>query len=322
MLVNCVAYQDGRKLADIAVTEIRSYTSRPNCFVWVALKDPEPAEVEALQQEFDLHELAVEDASHGHQRPKLEEYGHSLFVVMRTIELDESKDLVSGEIAVFVGPTYVLSVRRATRRGFVEVRRRCEEEPELLRHGPAYVLYALMDTVVDRYFPVLDALSEEVDRLEERIFSGETTRANIEALYGLKRKLVMLEHAGAPLLEVTSKLHGGRVPPTCFNLQVYFRDVYDHLMRLTHAIDNLRDMVSTAISVNLSLITVQENEVVKRLAAYAALVAVPTLIAGVYGMNFDYMPELRMAWGYPLAIASMVAIDGYLIYRFKKANWF
>jgi magnesium transporter len=322
MLVNCVAYQDGRKLADIAVTEIRSYTTRPNCFVWVALKDPEAAEVEALEQEFGLHELAVEDASHGHQRPKLEEYGQSLFVVMRTIELDASNALFSGEVAVFVGPTYVLTVRRATQRGFVEVRRRCEEEPDLLRHGPAYVLYALMDTIVDRYFPVLDVLSEEIERLEERIFSGQTTRANIENLYGLKRKLVNLEHAAAPLLEVASKLHGGRVPPTCFNLQVYFRDVYDHLMRLTHAIDNLRDMVSTAISVNLSLITVQENEVVKRLAAYASLVAVPTLIAGVYGMNFDYMPELRMPWGYPLALVSMVVIDAYLVYRFKKANWF
>jgi magnesium transporter len=322
MLVNCVAYQAGEKLGEIAVSEIRSYTNRPNCFVWVALKDPEGSEVEALQQEFGLHELAVEDARHGHQRPKIEEYGQSLFVVMRTIELDEGNELLSGEIAVFVGRNYVLTVRRGTRRGFAEVRRRCEEEPELLRHGPAYVLYALMDAVVDRYFPVLDALSEEVERLEERIFAGQTTRAHIEALYGLKRKLMILDHAGSPLLEVTSKLHGGRVPPTCFNLQDYFRDVYDHLMRLTHAIANLRDMVSTAISVNLSLISLQENEVVKRLAAYAALVAVPTLIAGVYGMNFDNMPELRMWWGYPLALASMVAIDLYLVYRFKKANWF
>jgi magnesium transporter len=321
MLVNCVAYEDGRKLADIAVSDIRTFTSRPNCFVWVALKDPEPAEVEALQQEFNLHELAVEDASHGHQRPKIEEYGQSLFLVMHTIEIEDN-ELRPGEVSVFVGRNYVLSVRRDARKGFVDVRRRCEEEPDLLQHGPAYVLYALMDAVVDRYFPVLDALAEEIESTEDRIFAGQSTRANIESLYGLKRKLITLEHAAGPLLEVAGKLHGGRVPPTCVNLQEYFRDVYDHLARLEQQIDNLRDMVSTAISANLSLINLQENEVLKRLAAYASLVAVPTLIAGVYGMNFDYMPELRMPFGYPLALASMVAVDLYLVYRFRKANWF
>ena len=322
MLVNCVAYQDGQRLADIAVSEIHDYTSRPNCFVWVALKDPEPLEVEALQAEFGLHELAVEDAQHGHQRPKIEEYGPSIFVVLHTIEPDGDGDLLKGEVSVFVGRTYVISVRRHTARGFTEVRKRCEDEPEMLRHGPAYVLYALMDAVVDRYVPVLDALSEEIEGIEERIFAGQTTRAHIEALYGLKRKLMTLEHASGPLLEVTGKLHGGRVPPTCLNLQDYFRDVGDHLARLTQLIDNLRDMVSTAIQVNLSLITLQENEVVKRLAAYAALVAVPTLIAGIYGMNFEHMPELEMIYGYPLALASMVGVDLYLAYRFKKAGWF
>jgi magnesium transporter len=321
MLVNCVAYQDGKKLADIPVSDIRKYTDLPNCFVWVALKDPDAAELDSLREEFGLHELAVEDAQHGHQRPKIDEYGNSLFVVLHTIETVDD-ELKNGEVAIFIGRTYVVSVRRDTQRGFIEVRRRCEEEPDLLRHGPAYVLYALMDTVVDRYFPVLDALSEEIERVEERIFSGQTTRASVEALYGLKRKLTTLEHAGGPLLEVTGKLYGGRVPPTCVNLQEYFRDVHDHLARLQQSIDNLRDMVSTAISVNLSLITLQENEVVKRLAAYASLVAVPTLIAGVYGMNFDHMPELRMSYGYPLALAAMVIVDLYLVYRFKKANWF
>jgi magnesium transporter len=321
MLVNCVAYQDGQKLADIGVGEIRSYISKPNCFVWVAVKDPDAGELAALQEEFCLHELAVEDAQHGHQRPKIEEYGASMFVVLHTIEID-GDDLLLGELSVFVGRDHVVSVRRGARQGFVDVRRRCEEEPELLRHGPAYVLYALMDAVVDRYFPVLDALKEQIERIEERIFAGQTTAANIEALYGLKRKLMTLEHAGAPLLEVTGKLHCGRVPPTCMRLQDYFRDVYDHLVRLKQSIDSLRDMVTTAMSVNLSLITMHENEVVKRLAAYAALVAVPTLIAGIYGMNFDHMPELRFAWGYPLALASMVIVDLYLAYRFKKAKWF
>ena len=321
MLVNCVAYQDGRRLADITVGEIRTYTTLPGGFVWVALKDPGEAELEELQAEFGLHELAVEDAQRGHQRPKIEEYGPSIFVVMHTIEA-AADGLTAGEIAVFVGPNYVLSVRRDTQRGFGDVRRRCEEEPELLRHGPAYVLYTLMDAVVDRYFPVLDALTEEIEQVEERIFAGQTTRASIETLYGLKRTLMRLEHAGAPLLEVTGKLHGGRVPPMCFNLQEYFRDVHDHLTRLQQSIDNLRDTVSTAISVNLSLITLQENEIVKRLAAYASLIAVPTLIAGVYGMNFDYMPELRLSYGYPLTLALMAGVDLYLIYRFRKAGWF
>ncbi len=321
MLVNCVVYQDGKRVADIAVSEIHNYMGLPNSFVWVAIRDPETWELEALQQEFGLHDLAIEDAQRGHQRPKIEEYGTAIFVVMHTVEL-VGDELNTGEVAIFVGRNFVVTVRRHTERGFNDVRRRTEEEPDLLRRGPAYVLYALMDAVVDRYFPVLDALSEEIDRVEERIFAGQTTRGSVEALYELKRKLSTLEHAGGPLLEVTGKLHGGRVPSMCVDLQEYFRDVHDHLARLKQSIDNLRDMVTTAMSVNLSLINLQESEVVKRLAAYAALVAVPTLIAGVYGMNFDVMPELRMAWGYPAALASMVIVDLYLVYRFKKAKWF
>jgi magnesium transporter len=320
MIVNCVAYDRGQKLSDIPLTEVRSHLARRECFVWVALKDPEPAELGVLQEEFSLHELAVEDAQKGHQRPKIEEYGSSLFVVMRLIE-PAGDELQSGEVAIFVGPQYIVSVRRDAQLGFADVRRRCEQEPELLQHGPAYVLYALMDSVVDRYFPVLDGLTAEIEEVEARIFGGQTTRAQIETLYSLKRKLMQLHHATQPLLEVAGKLHGGRVPPLCACLHDYFRDVYDHLIRLNQSIDNLRDMVTTAISVNLSLITIQENEVTKRLAAYAALVAVPTMVAGVYGMNFENMPELQWAYGYPVAIASMVLIDLYLVYRFKKAKW-
>src|SRR5687768_3475264 len=320
MVVNCVAYHRGQKLADIPLTEVRTHLERRDCFVWVALKDPEPDELAALQQEFALHELAIEDAQKGHQRPKIEEYGSSLFVVMHLIE-PAGDELQTGEVAIFVGPQYIVSVRRDAQLGFADVRRRCEQEPELLRHGRAYVLYALMDNIVDRYFPVLDMLTREIEEIEERIFAGQTTRAQIEALYSLKRKLMTLDHATQPLLEVTGKLYGGRVPPICSGLQDYFRDVQDHLLRVKQSIDNLRDMVTTAISVNLSLITIQENEVTKRLAAYAALVAVPTMVAGVYGMNFANMPELRWAWGYPSALASMVLIDLYLVYRFKKARW-
>lgn len=320
MLVNCVAYERGQRLSDISLNEVRTHLNRRGCFVWVAVKDPQPSELETLQEEFGLHELAVEDAQKGHQRPKIEEYGSSLFVVMQLIE-PAGGDLQTGEVAIFVGPQYVISVRREAQLGFTEVRRRCEQEPELLQHGPAYVLYALMDNVVDRYFPVIDRLSAEIEEVEEKIFAGQTTRAHIESLYSLKRKLMTLDHATQPLLEVAGKLHGGRVPPICAGLQDYFRDVYDHLLRVKQSIDNLRDTVSTAISVNLSLITIQENEVTKRLAAYAALVAVPTMIAGVYGMNFTHMPELQWRWGYPTSLAAMVLIDLYLVYRFKKAKW-
>ncbi|MBL8670357.1 MAG: magnesium/cobalt transporter CorA [Alphaproteobacteria bacterium] len=324
MLINCAAYQNGRKLADIERSQVHDYLARPDCFVWVALRDSDPGELAEMEREFDLHPLAVEDARNGHQRPKIEEYGDTLFVVLHTVELrgeGAGAELLVGEVDVFVGRNFVLSVRNRTERGFQDVRSRCEREPELLQHGSGYVLYALMDAVIDRYFPVLDALELQLEAIEERIFSGSTPRANIEALYGLKQKLVLLKHAVGPLLESAGKLHGGRVPQVCAGLQDYFRDVYDHVWRLNQTMDSLREMVTTAISVNLSMVTVQESETTKRLAAYAALVAVPTMIAGVYGMNFEHMPELKWAYGYPTAVGIMIAIDVYLFYRFRKARW-
>jgi magnesium transporter len=178
-----------------------------------------------------------------------------------------------------------------------------------------------MDTVVDRYFPVLEELESELERTEERIFAGAPARASVEALYQLKQKLMTVQHAIRPLLEATGKLYGGRVPQVCVNTQEYYRDVYDHLVRLNQSMDSLRDMVTTAMSVNLSLISVHENETTKRLAAYAALVAVPTMIAGVYGMNFRHMPELEWVFGYPATIAVIAAVDAYLFSRFRKAGW-
>ena len=320
MLINCVAYQDGKKLADIPVDQIHLFINEPGCFVWVAIKDPDPAELQVMQKEFDLHDLAVEDAQHGHQRPKIEEYGQSLFVVLHTIE-NSGDELNVGEACIFAGANYVLSVRHRSQQGFVDVRKRCEQEPELLRHGSAYVLYALMDAVVDRYFPVLDAVETELEQVEERIFAKQTERASIEALYCIKQKLMTLKHATEPLLEAMGRLHGGRVPQLCAGLQDYFRDVSDHLVRLNQSIETSRDMVTTGISVSLSLITLQESEVTKRLAAYGALVAVPTLIAGIYGMNFQYMPEIQWEHGYPVSIISMALIDLYLFYRFRKAKW-
>lgn len=320
MIINCAAYQHGRKLADISVSEISSYVARPDCFVWVALKDPKPDELQAMQREFGLHELAVEDAQHGHQRPKIEEYDGSLFVVLHLIERNDD-ELSVGEVAIFAAPKYVLSVRSRAERGLADVRARCEQEPELLRHGAGYVLYALMDAVVDRYFPILDGIESAIEDIEESIFADQPDREQIEALYSAKRRLMILKHATEPLLEATAKLFGGRVPQLCAALQDYFRDVYDHLLRLNQAIDSLRDMVTTGISVTISLISIQENAVTKRLASYGALIAIPTLIAGVYGMNFQNMPELGWLWGYPFALLMMVLIDFYLFYRFRKAKW-
>ena len=325
MLVNCVAYEHGSKLADIDVRDISDYLQRPGCFVWVALREPSHAELEEMREEFDLHPLAVEDASHGHQRPKIEEYGDSLFAVLTIIELTPTDELKLGEMNVFVGRNYILSIRQGTERGFQEVRARCEREPDLLRFGSGYVLYALMDAVVDRYFPVLDSIEMELESIESRLFrspgDGHAVRENIEALYFVKQKLTTVKHATGPLMEYSGKLYGGRVPQVCSGLGEYFRDIYDHLSRLNQSIDSARDTVTTAIQVNLAMITIGENEVTKRLAAYAALVAVPTMVAGVYGMNFKHMPELDWTWGYPFAISLMVAIDGFLFTRFRKAGW-
>jgi magnesium transporter len=321
MLVNCVVYEGGRKLADIEKHQISEVLKRPGAFVWVALRDATPDELAEMQEEFGLHELAVEDARHGHQRPKIEEYGDSLFVVVNTIEV-EGEELKAGEIHIFAGPNYVLSVRHRTERGFTDVRARAEREPDLLKAGSGYVLYALMDAVVDRYFPVLDAVEMELEKLESRLFTpGASPRENIESLYYVKQKLTTMKHATSPLQENAGKLYGGRVPNVCHGLGEYFRDVYDHLVRINQSIDAARETVNTAIQVALAMVATGQGEITRRLAAYAALVAVPTMIAGIYGMNFANMPELEWRFGYPATVAVMAAIDVVLFWRFRKAGW-
>src|SRR5262245_21071629 len=319
MLVNCVAYEEGRKLGDIAKKDISEYLKRPGCFVWVALQDATSAELEEMQEEFELPELAVDDAHIGHRRPKIEEYGDTLFAVVQTIE-PEGDDLNVGEVDIFVGKNYVLSVRMRSKSGFADVRERTEREPDLLRHGAAYVFYALLDKVVDRYFPLLDALESELERLEEDIFARNAS-LSIQALYDLKRKLMTLKHAVDPLMESVGKLYEGRVPHILAGMGEYFRDVYDHLQRVHSALEGIREMLGTAIQVNLSMISMNETEVTKKLAAWAARIAVPTLIAGVYGMNFKHMPELDWVWGYPAAVLVMISVDVWLFVRFRKIKW-
>ena len=346
MLINCVAYRDGRKVADVPTDRIQHWLGEPGCLVWVALRDASDDELARMQREFDLHALAIEDARHGHQRPKIEEYGDVLFIVMQVLEAEAPEspqpaqaaqkararraapdpepvpdDYNIGELAIFVGSNFVLSVRNRSKQDFLGVRTRCEREPQLLRNGAGYVSYALMDAVVDRYFPLLDGIETELDEIESHIFSRGNARSNIERLYALKHRTTTLRHAVAPLLEVAGKLHGGRVPPVCAGVQEYFRDVHDHLVRIAAAIDRIRDTIGTAIQVNLSMVTIEESEITKRLAAWAAIFAVSTALAGIWGMNFEHMPELKWTFGYPLALGVIAAAGGILYWRFRKAGW-
>ena len=352
MLINCVAYGEGHKLSDIPMGDIDQWLAKPGCFVWVALKDATVDELRQMQEEFHLHELAVEDAKNGHQRPKVEEYGDTLFVVMKmpampvakpqdegssartvssgaagrsaaagALTLDDEDPWRLGEVAVFVGQNFVLSSRRQSEPGFMGVRARCEREPEHLKRGAGFVLYALMDEVVDRYFPLIERLESELEAIEARIFDRGQARHNIERLYTLKQRAATVRHAVAPLVEVAGKLHGGRVPTVCQQSQEYFRDVHDHLVRINATLDGIRETIATAIQVNLSMVTIEESEVTKRLAAWAAIFAVSTALAGIWGMNFDHMPELHWQWGYPMALCIIALCGGVLFWRFRKAGW-
>lgn len=321
MLINCTAYQEGKKLADVPVADISDYLIKPEAFVWVALHDPTEDEIASMKDEFSLHELAIEDAARGHQRPKMEEYGENIFVVVHMVEL-AGDDLNVGQLAVFAGPNYVLSVRRDSNKGFLGVRMRAEREPHQLRKGAGFVLYALVDAVVDRYFPVVDVLESELESIEDQIFGKKhDQRANIERLYALKRKAQLMRHSVIPLMDALGRLYGGRVPEVAFETQEYFRDVHDHLFRIAGRLDAVRDTINTAIQVTLSMVAIEENDTSKKLAAYAAIFAAFTAFAGVWGMNFEIMPELKWKYGYPFALATMGGVSGYLYWRFKKAGW-
>ncbi|MEO8151931.1 MAG: magnesium and cobalt transport protein CorA [Rhizobacter sp.] len=321
MLINCVAYQEGKKLADIDVADISDYVGRADCFVWVALRDATDAELATMQHEFGLHDLAIEDARHGHQRPKVEEYAETLFVVMHTVEMNALDELQVGEVNVFVGRNFVLSVRNRSQHSLLGVRARAEREPHLLRHGAGFVLYALMDAVVDRYFPIIDAMETELEAIEGQIFERGAARLNIEHLYGLKRRIMVVKHAVAPLMESAGKLWSGRVPSVCEGSREYFRDVYDHLMRINATLDTLRDTIGTAIQVNLAMVTIEESDTTKRLAAWAGIFAVATAFAGIWGMNFQNMPELKLPYGYPAALGVIACACGLMYWRFRRVGW-
>ena len=320
MLINCVAYEQGKKLSDISVDQISDYLARPGCFVWVALRDADPDELAKMQEEFGLHDLAIEDARKGNQRPKIEEYGEVVFAVMKLAEAHDHK-LVMGEVDVFVGHNFVLSVRSHSTQNFLGVRERAEREPHLLKHGSGFVFYALMDAVVDRYFPIVESFEAELETIEDQIFGRGAGRENIQRLYALKHRVTELRHAVSPLMESTAKLFSGRVPAVCENTRAYFRDVYDHLMRIHASLDSIRDTIGIAMQVNLSMVTIEESETTKRLAAWAGIFAAATAFAGIWGMNFEVMPELKWKYGYPFALGVIGLVCFVLYRRFKKAGW-
>jgi magnesium transporter len=321
LLINCVVYEKGHRVREIPVSDISEWRGRPHCFVWVALSDPSQQELAELQAEFALHDLAVEDVLQQDQRPKIEEYDGSLFVVLHAVDC-QGAEVQVGEVNIFVGSDFVLSVRTGSPHSLRGVRLRAEREPELLRHGPGYVFYALTDAIVDLYFPALEALEHRLEAIEAVMFSTTGARDNVRRLYRLKQEVDKLRHSVAPLNDAVGKLFSGpRIPAVVSQTSKYFRDVHDHLQSITGAIDALRDTIATAIQANLAMVTIEQSEISKRLTAWAAIFAAVTALAGIWGMNFRHMPELDWRLGYPLAIAAMVAVAVMLYRRFRKAGW-
>lgn len=321
-IVNSVAYADGRRVAEVGLEQVREVLADPARWVWIGLHEPDEELLRRVQREFGLHDLAVEDAHRAHQRPKLERYGDSLFVVLRTAHVDRGAGPIRfGETHIFMGPRYVVSVRHGPSLSYAEVRSRCEALPALLGQGPAFALYALMDFVVDQYFPVVQALEEDLDDLEDDIFRRTFDRETTARIYRLKRDLVELKRAVSPLADVCNRLQGFEQPLIPEDTRPYFRDVYDHVIRINELVDSQRELATAVLEANLTMASVSQNEDLKRLAGWAAIIGVPTMLAGVWGMNFRHMPELDWPWGYPLALGGMLALCGLLYLRFKRAGW-
>ena len=321
-VVNSVAYADGRRIGDVDIRDISEALKKPGVFVWVGLHDPSPDLLDLIQHEFGLHELAVEDARRAHQRPKLEQYADSVFVVLRPVVLSGDEQHVElGETHVFMGPGYVVSVRHGTSRSYAAVRARCESTPAHLAKGPGFVLYAIMDFVVDEYFPVVDTLEAQLERLEDEIFSQSFNRATVERIYDLKRNLLEVKRAVSPLVDVCNRLTRFDLPLIPDDARPYFRDVYDHAIRINETVDRQRELLTGALEAHLSLTAVAQNDAMKKLAGWAAIIGVPTMVAGIYGMNFKFMPELEWRYGYPLIMGGMIAACAFLYYRFKRSGW-
>jgi magnesium transporter len=320
-IINCVSYDsEGRRRAPIELERISDELERPDGFVWVGLHEPSAELLDQMQEEFGLHDLAVEDAAKAHQRPKIEVYGDSLFIALHTAQLINGH-IEFGETHIFLGRRYLLTVRHDASLSYTPARARCEREPELLQLGPSYALYAVLDFIVDNFMPIVDEFEKELEALEKDIFNESFRRETIQQLYALKREMVTLRLAVAPLQDILNQLvrfHGSVIHD---EVRLYFRDVFDHAIRVNEATDTVREMLTAAMSVNLALVTVAQGEVVKRLAGWAALVAVPTLVASWYGMNFEHMPELAGPFAYPAVVAVTLSACAGLFIALKRARW-
>ncbi|MGQ9367158.1 magnesium/cobalt transporter CorA [Azospirillum sp. A39] len=319
-VVASAVYAEGRRVADVPPADARAWTERPGHLVWIGLYEPDEALLGLLKEQFGLHPLAIEDALHAHQRPKIEAYGDAVFLVLRTARLADGR-IVFGETHVFAGRSHVVTVRHGASASYGAVRTRCEASPALLRHGADFVLYAVMDFVVDCYFPILDSLQAEVLRLEERLLDRPPTALEIERIHQVRRDLEDLRRAASPLLEVCSRLEHFHLPMIDAEVTPYFRDVHDHVIRVNETIDSLREVLRFAFDASMMLATVRQGDVMRKLAAWAAILAIPTAVAGIYGMNFDHMPELHWRHGYFAVLAGIAAVCGVLYVRFRRTGW-
>jgi magnesium transporter len=319
-VVNCVAYEGGRRRAEVDLNE-PCPAQKEGAFIWVGLHEPDKEQLRMVQQRFGLHDLAIEDALLAHQRPKLEIYGDSVFIALRTAQVVDHK-LQFGETHIFAGRGYVVTVRHGSTTAYREVRARCEGAPKMLAMGESFVVYSIIDFIVDNYLPVLHALEAEADALEEEVFSTRSTdKADVERIYELRHELLLLRRAAQPLQEVCNRIMRYDVPLIDHAMNDYFRDIQDHVIRVVEGIDNLRDLLTAALEANLLLVSLAQNDVTKKLTGWAAILSIPLAIASVYGMNFKWMPELEMPYGYPAVMAVIIGLCGLLFYRFRRAGW-
>ncbi len=320
-VVNCAVYTRAGKRHDIGLDAISDVLSHDDgSFVWIGLYEPDDTILEKLQEEFGLHDLAIEDAHSAHQRPKVELYGNSLFLVASTAQVVDEK-IAYGETHIFLGPRYLVTVRHGASLSYAPARARVEREPDLLALGPSYGMYAVLDAIVDNYLPIMGEFKATLQTLEKHIVSESFDRATVRRLYDLKRELTYMRVNVTPMQDVLSQLVRSTSPLLPEEVRIYLRDVLDHSVRVNETVDVLRDMLGTALNVNQALVTLSQGEVVKRLAGWAALLAAPTLIASWYGMNFDFMPELHGKYSYAVLIGVVVAVVGLLYGYLKKVRW-
>ena len=313
-------YAAGHRVADIAIEEAGQWTSKDGHVVWIGLLEPGRDLLLRVQRQFQLHDLAIEDAEHPHQRPKLEQYGDALFIVARTAQLIEGR-VTFGETHLFVGTGYIVSVRHGPSTSYTAVRQHWESCPAALAKGEDFILYAILDFIVDNYMPVLEQIEDEVDAIEDRVLVRPMTASDIERLYMLRRDLLRLRNAAGPLVEVCRRLTSADLPQIRTAMHPLFRDVTDHIRTVQEKIDNLREVLAFAFEASLLVGQSQETAIAKKLASWAAILAVPTALAGIYGMNFENMPELRMAFGYQTVLVVIVIVCVFLHWRFRKNGW-